>query len=223
MAVCLSDTNSSPSSRGKESHAERAGAGWLSHEDGRPRAWKRELLTRAEPPCHPDHPPEGTPRPPALSPWPSPFPSAPPPLRHFAPHGTPRHQGLAPCWRLPWRDPGPASPLRAPDNCQSGAAKLHNEELSAACRLSGSRPDNFRYAKCRPLVESPPPASRPPPPGAPQKSALVARRSRPGLMEFSYKALTWNARKQKANPEGLAKCLNLLVVMSGLEPPTPGL
>jgi len=106
----------------------------------------------------------------------------------------PWHQGLAPCWWLPWRDPGRASPLRAPDNCQSGAAKLHNEELSAACRLSGSRPDNFRYAKCRPLVESPPPAlavglrrlalrcsfparppaTRPPPPGAPSLQSVGA-------------------------------------------------
>jgi hypothetical protein len=38
-----------------------------------------------------------------------------------------------------------------------GASKLHNEELSAACRLSGSRPDNFRYAKCRPGVTRPRP------------------------------------------------------------------
>lgn len=55
----------------------------------------------------------------------------------------------------------PACAARAPasarSNASQGASKLHNEELSAACRLSGSRPDNFRYAKCRPIVTRPRP------------------------------------------------------------------
>lgn len=55
----------------------------------------------------------------------------------------------------------PACAARAPASARSkasqGASKLHNEELSAACRLSGSRPDNFRYAKCRPIVTRPRP------------------------------------------------------------------
>ncbi len=33
--------------------AELQGRAWLSHEEGRPRAWKRELLTRAGPPVMP--------------------------------------------------------------------------------------------------------------------------------------------------------------------------
>lgn len=54
--------------------------------------------------------------------------------------------------------PGPPAPLRAPAaKPVRGGGKLHNEELSAACRLSGSRPDNFRYAKCRPSVTRPRP------------------------------------------------------------------
>lgn len=54
--------------------------------------------------------------------------------------------------------PGPPAPLRAPAaKPVRGTSKLHNEELSAACRLSGSRPDNFRYAKCRPSVTRPRP------------------------------------------------------------------
>lgn len=55
----------------------------------------------------------------------------------------------------------PACAARAPASARSkasqGAGKLHNEELSAAWRLSGSRPDNFRYAKCRPIVTRPRP------------------------------------------------------------------
>ena len=55
----------------------------------------------------------------------------------------------------------PACAARAPASACSkasqGASKLHNEELSAAWRLSGSRPDNFRYAKCRPIVTRPRP------------------------------------------------------------------
>lgn len=65
-------------------------------------------------------------------------PPAPPALHQCAPHGTPRHQGLAarrwlPCARL--RRP---RPCERPEQSQSGGgSKLHNEELSAACRLSG--------------------------------------------------------------------------------------
>jgi len=83
----------------------------------------------------------------------------------------------------------PPAPLQAPEQSQSVASKLHNEGLSAAWRQSGSRPDNLRYAKCRPSLRAPPapavglrrlalrcsfparpPASRPPPGGGSPKS-----------------------------------------------------
>ncbi len=127
-------------------------------------------------------------------------PPAPPSLRHCAPHGKPRHQGLAarrwlPCARL--RRP---RPCERPEQSQSGASKLHNEELSAACRLSGSRPDNFRYAKCRPIVTRPPPAlavglrrlalrcsfpARPPATRPPPKVLPKSRRWRDGELWIS--------------------------------------
>jgi hypothetical protein len=102
---------------------------------------------------------------------------------------------LAAGYRVPaWAARAPAS---ARSKASLGASKLHNEELSAACRLSGSRPDNFRYAKCRPIVTRPRPpwlsgcagshcvarfrlARLPPvrpPEVAPQKSALARRRT----------------------------------------------
>ncbi len=179
-------------------------------------------------PCHPDRPPEGTPRPPALSPWPSPLPPAPPPLRHCAPHGTPRHQGLAPCWWLPWRDPDPPHPrerrITAIQGPPSYITRNYPQPVGCPARariifvmqnagLWWSRPRPPRLSGCagsRCAARSRLPRL---PPVRPRRGLPKSRRwwhGEPlGLMKSSYKALTWNTRKQKANPEGLAKCLIL--------------